>query len=85
MELFILSMVFKKLIVMNISYSSFQVKKEVKYYNNYLKDPRRPQLPENPQNKAASSGSSSSLSRHSSQRDLGGGHSGGRSGYVGLD
>lgn len=28
-----------------------EVKKEVQYYNNYLKDPKRPQLPENPQNK----------------------------------
>merc|ERR1719410_230106 len=25
-----------------------EVKKEVQYYNNYLKDPKRPQLPENP-------------------------------------
>ena len=29
-----------------------EVKKEVQYYNNYLKDPKRPQLPENPMNKA---------------------------------
>jgi len=42
----------------------------VKYYNNYLKDPRRPQLPENPQNKSA--GSSTSLGRSGSQRDYGG-------------
>ena len=27
-----------------------EVKKEVQYYNNYLKDPKRPQLPENPKN-----------------------------------
>jgi len=46
----------------------------VKYYNNYLKDPRRPQLPENPQNK--SGGSSAGLGRSGSQRDLGGGHRG---------
>lgn len=26
-----------------------EVKKEVKYYNNYLKDPKRPQLPESNQ------------------------------------
>ena len=25
-----------------------EVKKEVQYYNNYLRDPKRPQLPENP-------------------------------------
>merc|ERR1711868_349741 len=25
-----------------------EVKKEVRYYNNYLRDPKRPQLPENP-------------------------------------
>ena len=30
-----------------------EVKKEVQYYNNYLKDPKRPQLPENPQNKSS--------------------------------
>lgn len=30
-----------------------EVKKEVQYYNNYLKDPKRPQLPENPMNKAS--------------------------------
>ena len=29
-----------------------EVKKEVQYFNNYLKDPKRPQLPENPQNKS---------------------------------
>lgn len=28
-----------------------EVKKEVQYYNSYLKDPKRPQLPENPENK----------------------------------
>ncbi|XP_059079220.1 serrate RNA effector molecule homolog isoform X2 [Tigriopus californicus] len=33
-----------------------EVKKEVQYYNNYLKDPKRPQLPENPQNKGGGSG-----------------------------
>lgn len=33
------------------------MKKEVQYYNNYLKDPKRPQLPENPQNKAGGGGS----------------------------
>ena len=32
-----------------------EVKKEVKYYNNYLKDPKRPQLPENAQKSAQSS------------------------------
>ncbi|KAI5712438.1 hypothetical protein M8J75_008343 [Diaphorina citri] len=30
-----------------------EVKKEVDYFNNYLKDPKRPQLPEHPGNKAA--------------------------------
>jgi hypothetical protein len=55
----------------------FQVKKEVKYYNNYLKDPRRPQLPENPMNK---SGGTPNLSRGPSQRDLGSGHRGGYGG-----
>lgn len=30
-----------------------EVKKEVEYFNNYLKDPKRPQLPEHPGNKAA--------------------------------
>ena len=29
-----------------------EVKKEVKYYNNYLKDPKRPQLPESNQKNA---------------------------------
>ena len=29
-----------------------EVKKEVKYYNNYLKDPKRPQLPESNQKSA---------------------------------
>ena len=29
-----------------------EVKKEVKYYNNYLKDPKRPQLPESNQKTA---------------------------------
>ncbi len=33
-----------------------EVKKEVQYYNNYLKDPKRPQLPENPQNRSAGPG-----------------------------
>merc|ERR1712141_587885 len=32
-----------------------EVKKEVKYYNNYLKDPKRPQLPESAQKSAQSS------------------------------
>ena len=31
-----------------------EVKKEVKYYNNYLKDPKRPQLQENSQNRSQS-------------------------------
>ena len=31
-----------------------EVKKEVKYYNNYLKDPKRPQLPESNQKSAHS-------------------------------
>uniref|UniRef100_A0A8D8Y5M6 Serrate RNA effector molecule homolog n=1 Tax=Cacopsylla melanoneura TaxID=428564 RepID=A0A8D8Y5M6_9HEMI len=30
-----------------------EVKKEVDYFNNYLKDPKRPQLPEHPGNKVA--------------------------------
>ena len=33
-----------------------EVKKEVQYYNNYLKDPKRPQLPENPKNGADKAG-----------------------------
>jgi hypothetical protein len=33
-----------------------EVKKEVQFYNNYLKDPKRPQLPENPKSTAAGSG-----------------------------
>ncbi len=40
-----------------------EVKKEVKYYNNYLKDPRRPQLPENPQGKAGAGGAAGAGSR----------------------
>jgi len=32
-----------------------EVKKEVNYFNNYLKDPKRPQLPEHPTNKGGSS------------------------------
>jgi len=31
-----------------------EVKKEVNYFNNYLKDPKRPQLPEHPTNKTSS-------------------------------
>jgi len=31
-----------------------EVKKEVNYFNNYLKDPKRPQLPEHPTNKTGS-------------------------------
>jgi len=34
-----------------------EVKKEVKFFNSYLKDPRRPQLPEHPTNKPGSKGS----------------------------
>ena len=52
----------------------------MKYYNNYLKDPKRPQLPENPLNKAA--GAAGSMGRPGSQRDLGGG-AGHRGGYGG--
>merc|ERR1719273_2482092 len=33
-----------------------EVKKEVQYYNNYLRDPKRPQLPENPKNGADKAG-----------------------------
>lgn len=36
-----------------------EVKKEVKFFNSYLKDPRRPQLPEHPTNKPGSKGSGS--------------------------
>ena len=32
-----------------------EVKKEVKFFNSYLKDPRRPQLPEHPTNKPGNS------------------------------
>ncbi|QQP38796.1 Serrate RNA effector molecule -like protein, partial [Caligus rogercresseyi] len=35
-----------------------EVKKEVKYYNNYLKDPKRPMLPEHPFNKPGHRGGS---------------------------
>lgn len=45
-----------------------EVKKEVQYYNNYLKDPRRPQLPENPK----STGSGSSGGGRGSGREGGG-------------
>ena len=38
-----------------------EVKKEVKYFNNYLKDPRRPQLPEHPNNKPGNRMSSDAL------------------------
>jgi len=37
-----------------------EVKKEVKYFNNYLKDPRRPQLPEHPNNKPGSKAAAAS-------------------------
>ena len=47
-----------------------EVKKEVQYYNNYLRDPKRPQLPENPK-----TGSGSGSGKRG--RDEG---SGGRSG-----
>ena len=30
-----------------------EVRKDVEYFNNYLKDPKRPQLPEHPGNRAA--------------------------------
>jgi len=46
-----------------------EVKKEVQYYNNYLKDPKRPQLPENPKNGAEKGGRGG--------RDSGSGRSGG--------
>jgi len=36
-----------------------EVKKEVKFFNSYLKDPRRPQLPEHPTNKPGSKGANS--------------------------
>jgi hypothetical protein len=55
-----------------------EVKKEVQYYNNYLKDPRRPQLPENPANKAQPSGA---MGRSVSQRDVGPGFRGHAGGY----
>ena len=55
-----------------------EVKKEVQYYNNYLRDPKRPQLPENPK-----TGSGSGSGKRG--RDEG---SGGRSGdpyqYSGM-
>ena len=30
-----------------------EVRKDVEYFNNYLRDPKRPQLPENPGNRSA--------------------------------
>lgn len=30
-----------------------EVRKDVEYFNNYLRDPKRPQLPEHPGNRAA--------------------------------
>merc|ERR1719189_3127904 len=47
-----------------------EVKKEVQYYNNYLKDPKRPQLPENPKNGSNNPGGRGG-------RDSGSGRSGG--------
>merc|ERR1712062_205618 len=48
-----------------------EVKKEVQYYNNYLRDPKRPQLPENP--KTGSGSTSGRGSRGESGSARGGG------------
>jgi len=47
-----------------------EVKKEVQYYNNYLKDPKRPQLPENP--KSSQGGGRGNRGESGSGRDRGG-------------
>nr|CAG4651738.1 EOG090X04A7 [Triops cancriformis] len=43
-----------------------EVKRDVEYFNQYLRDPKRPQLPEHPGNKTGSQGGASSGSARSS-------------------
>jgi hypothetical protein len=57
-----------------------EVKQEVTYFNNYLKDPRRPQLPEHPSVKPSSSASSSSAT-HTAAGPQPPSAGGGREGY----
>jgi len=49
-----------------------EVKKEVNYFNNYLKDPKRPQLPEHPTSKTGGGGGGRSAPPEPSNRGGGG-------------